>query len=131
MAATEEPVNFRPAFCHREGCDARRDRAFCAACGADIAAYEKTITGELPSITEALRAVEHPTVPVTISQLPPLDATMPPEGPPPGDGGNGHDGHDAPEPPAGRRTWRHPLVLGAFTGSLVLGAGLGVLAGLV
>ena len=127
MAATEEPVNLRPVFCHRDDCDARCDRAFCAACGADIRAY---VTSDLPSIAEQLRAAEHHGIPVLVTQAPPVQ--------PAGyDGGGGNGAapgppDDDPIPPAPRRrAWRHPLVLGAFGASLALGAGAGVVAGLV
>src|SRR4051812_35703033 len=134
MSATEEPVSFRPVFCHRDDCDARRDRAFCSACGADIAAYVNSVTGEQPTITEQLRAVENGRVPVVVTQLPPLAPIAEPSTN--GGGGGADDGPGLPTaeesspPPARRRVWLHPLVVGAFAASLAAGAGIGLLAGL-
>lgn len=129
MAATEEPVNLRPVFCHRDDCDARRDRAFCSACGADIAAYMTSVTGEFQSITEQLRVAEHPVVPVSITKAPPVETGRFDRG---GNGAEPGPGDDDPGPPAPRRrVWSHPFVVGAFGASVALGAGAGALAGLV
>src|SRR4051794_26581366 len=136
MPATEDPVSSRPVFCHRDDCDARRDRAFCSACGADIAAYVNSITGEQPTITEQLRVMEDPQVPVVVTQLPPLAPMA--ETWANGGGGGTDDGPPMPpaeepsnpSPGAPRRVWRHPLVLGAFAASFAAGAAIGLLSGL-
>src|SRR3954452_14452469 len=136
MSATEEPVSFRPVFCHRDDCDARRERAFCSACGADIAAYVNSITSEQPTIAEQLRVMGDPQVPVVVTQLPPLAPIA--ETWANGGGGGADDGPPMPTaeepsyppPGRGRRVWRHPLVLVAFAASFAAGAGIGLLAGL-
>jgi hypothetical protein len=129
MSAINDPVAFRPVFCPRgDGCGAQRDLAFCASCGADIAAYLRTVTSE----HEAASNGDDPT----------LTAMPTPLWSAPSANGSGADAdtshaHGAPaETPTGsddlaRPLWRHALVLGGLGAGVAVGAVAGVLADLV
>jgi hypothetical protein len=50
-----DTTEFKPSFCHRSDCKADPGSPFCAACGADIAAYRKELTGAHPVVAGDLR----------------------------------------------------------------------------
>lgn len=96
---------WQPVFCHRDDCQAQRDRKYCSLCGADIAAYLATATDE----REAIRQEHSPTQPTQYTVPPAVRA---PTG----------------APPVRPAPWvRDRFVQRAFVMSLTLGAAIGAL----
>jgi hypothetical protein len=126
------PLLFKPAFCHRADCEARRDAPFCSRCGADVAAYVEAVNREEPGIEPATAGADA-ALPVHLwaREAAPHDAVteiLPPEAAP--------AAPVAPVPTAAvqehtARPWRDPLVLGTFAATTALGAALAVVADLV
>jgi hypothetical protein len=129
MSTIDGQVTLHPVFCHRDDCDARRDRDFCATCGADIAAYLKTVTDEHAPVTP-----ERPTAVMAFPVLTSVDAgprLVAPANVAAGEplpNGAAIEA-DVPERPS-RALWREPLVAVSFGVALALGAAAGVLANL-
>jgi len=122
--------HFQPAFCHRTDCAADRNLAYCAQCGADIAAYLKVITDEHEAAVDAPTLVAVPSAP---GQARPFGETFT-SPPPPGPAIDAADGEDDVAPGEGeqeRRVLRDPAVWGAFAVACGVGAAAGIVIGLV
>jgi hypothetical protein len=101
---------FQPVFCHREDCEARRDKQYCSRCGADVAAYLSAATDEREAIRQEHQPAGQPAVQYVVPPTAPLAA----------------------EAATTRRSLvRRPEAVGSFAVAVPLGALAGVLLNFV
>ena len=137
MSANIDTYNgnrFRPAFCQRgSDCGAQADKAFCATCGADIAAYLAATTANHPAVAEAEPGQVTQVLPVThltsaqAVATPVFDTVTSPAVGPVAETALAINDTET----ATRSAWREPAVVAMFALATALGAVGAVLADLV
>ena len=122
MSSVHAIDRFTPAFCNRgSGCKADPVAAFCSGCGADIAGYREAMTAahtavRLDGHEQIDHSVDARTLPIAVAAR----AAAAPAGAPPADGALSQ----------WRPILRDRLIVAAFAGSALLGAGGALLVNL-